>query len=61
MEWENSYMIEHNCDECGTEITKSCYCKNCLDQAKEVSFQDGKSEGYDEGYTEAQQELESKE
>lgn len=50
-------MIEHNCDECGSETVDHCLCEKDLDKIRDEVFQDGKVEGFDEGYNRAKEEL----
>jgi flagellar biosynthesis/type III secretory pathway protein FliH len=42
-------MIEHSCDECGLSTDLKCYCEKHLDKIKEIAFNDGKAEGFEEG------------
>ncbi len=50
-------MLDHDCDECGSKVIDVCLCVKCRDERDDRAFQDGKAEGYDEGYNKAKEEL----
>lgn len=53
-----THNLEHTCDECGMEKPGiTCLCERDLRDKLDAAFEDGKKEGYDEGFEKAKEEL----
>jgi flagellar biosynthesis/type III secretory pathway protein FliH len=48
----------HECNKCGTNPkSDECYCEKCNEEYAADAYQNGKEEGYKEGYAAAEKEL----
>jgi len=47
--------INCNCDECSKNLDgENAICEDCIEKKEKDSYEEGKKEGFDDGYAEAE-------